>query len=81
METDSVLYSDSDDGEREIFLLGLVTAAMAKVRYKMGKAGRAHFQYTVFCLILSGKTIQKELGFNATQSMEEMWCFCKWIAY
>ena len=69
-ETDTVLYSDED--ECKIFLMGLVNATMAKVKYEMGNATRAHFQDIVFCSILRSETIQNELGFNGVQSMEEI---------
>ena len=63
-ETDANLFSDDDEGDLEIFLMGLVNAVMAKVRYNMGNATRAHFQVVMFCSILRNETFQKELGCN-----------------
>ena len=75
-------YSLSDDEiamvfatgsvEREEFLLGLVTAALPKLRYDLGNAARAHFQEGVFCSIARDPTIQRELGFDLCQSMVDM---------
>ena len=52
--------------------MGLVNAAMAKAKYEMGNAARAHFQDMVFCSILRRETIQNELRINGVQSIEEM---------
>jgi hypothetical protein len=75
-------YSLSDDeiaavfaaesADREDFLLGLVTAALPKLRYDLGNIARAHFQEAVFCSIARDPIIQAELGFDPFQSMVDM---------
>ena len=62
-ETDAVLYSGV---KPSCWVSGSCECAMAKVRYEMGNAARAHFQDTVFCSKFRSETIQKEPGFNAT---------------
>ena len=47
----------------------------------MGNAARAHFQETMFCLILRSKTIQKELGFDGVQSMRKSALYVKYVFY
>ena len=69
-EVDIIFEADSK--ERELFLMGLVNASLAKIRYDMGEESRAHFQETVFCSIARNPIIQRELGFDAFQSLGDM---------
>ena len=83
-ETDANLFSDDDEGDLEIFLMGLVNAAMAKVRYEMGNAARAHCKDNVFCLILRSqeRDFSEGAGFQRGKiHVGNVSVLCHWIAY
>ena len=66
-EIDEVL--DASEDSLRIFLCGLVSAAVAKVRYELPLAARQHFQAHVFCPLRKDPSMQEQLGLQLHASI------------
>jgi hypothetical protein len=66
-EIDEVL--EADEEALRVFLMGLVTAAIAKPRYELPTAAREHFQSHIFCSVRKDSLVQQQLGLEKHASI------------
>jgi len=66
-EIDEVL--EADEEALRVFLMGLVTAAVAKPRYELPTAAREHFQSHIFCSVRKDSLVQEQLGLEKHASI------------